>query len=100
IMSSGMMCRSLEKRRRPSMSATADIQQLNRDLADKLVEEAKQYPSSPYAGKKVGIANGKVVVVSENWRDVARQLEKMEPDSSRTFCIDISADYTTVQEIW
>ena len=43
------------------------IQQLNRDLADKLVAEAKQNPQSPYAGKKVGIAHGRVVVVSDDW---------------------------------
>jgi len=75
-------------------------QQLNRDLAEKLNLEAKQNPQSPFAGKKVGIANGQVVVVADNWRDVAQQLRQAEPDPTKTFCVEIGADYSTVQEIW
>lgn len=82
------------------MPTMTTIQQLNRDLADKLVEEAKQNPQSPYAGKKVGIANGQVVIVANTWREVARQLEQAEPDPAKTFCIDIGVDYKTVEMIW
>ena len=76
------------------------IQQINRDLADKLYEEARRDLQSPYVGKKVGIANGQVVVVADTWREIARALENAEPDPSRTFCVDMAADYDTVQEIW
>ena len=82
------------------MSATATIQQLNRDLADKLVEEAKQNPQSPYAGKKVGIANGQVVVVSDDWDEVGRSLRLAEPDASKRFCIEVGKVYSGVLEIW
>ena len=47
-----------------------------------------------------GIANGQVVVVADNWRDVANALRDKEPDSTRTFCIEIGRDYSEVQEIW
>lgn len=80
--------------------STANVQQTNRDLADKLYREARQDPNSPYAGKKIGIANGKVVVVADNWKEVAHQLRQTEPDPARTFCVDTAADYDTVQEIW
>jgi hypothetical protein len=82
------------------MPTMTTIQQLNRDLADKLVEEAKLNPQSPYVGKKVGIANGQVVVAANTWREVTRGLEQAEPDPAKTFCIDIGADYSTVEMIW
>jgi hypothetical protein len=44
------------------------IQQLNRDLADKIVEETQQNPQSAYAGKFVGIANCKVIIVTDDRR--------------------------------
>lgn len=80
------------------MSTT--IQQLNRDLANKMNEEALRDPHSPEAGKCVGIANGKVVVVADNWDDVVDQLEQAEPDPAKTLCIELGRDYKTAQEIW
>jgi hypothetical protein len=82
------------------MSVPDSIQQRNRDLADKLYDEAQRNPQSPYAGKKLGIANGLVVIVADDWNEIARQLRQTEPDPTRTFCIDMAADYTTPQEIW
>jgi len=78
----------------------ATMHQLNRDLADKLVAEAKQNPQSPYAGKKVGIANGQVVVVSDDWDEIGRRLRLAEPDAAKRYCIEIGADYSGVHEIW
>jgi hypothetical protein len=83
-----------------TMGTTNSIQELNRRLADKLVENAKQDPESPYAGKKVGIANGQIVVVSDDWDEVGRQLRQAEPDGSKRYCIEIGADYGGVHEIW
>jgi hypothetical protein len=76
------------------------VLEINRELADKLYDEAQKNPQSPYAGKKVGIADGKVVVVADDWDDVARTLENAEPDAMKTSCIDMAADYRTVQYIW
>ena len=42
-------------------SSTNTIQQLNRDLGDKVLEEAKQNPQA-YSARFVGIANGQTVV--------------------------------------
>jgi hypothetical protein len=70
------------------------ILEINRELADKLYEEAQRDPQSPYAGKKVGIANGTVVVVADDWDEVDRQLDLAEPDSSKMFCIDMAEDCT------
>ena len=82
------------------MSGTPPIQQLNRDLADKLVEEAKQNPQSPYIGKFVGIANGQIVAVADELDEVARRLDQVEPDSSKTFFVEVGQDYDKVYEIW
>ncbi len=76
------------------------IQQLNRELAEKLNDEALQNPRSPYAGKKIGIANGQVVVVADEWREVTRQLRQIEPDPTKCFCLEAGVDYSVVQEIW
>jgi hypothetical protein len=62
--------------------------------------EARRDPSSPYTGKFVGIANGRVVVVADNLDDVAAQLRSVEPDPSKTFCIEASLDYDAVQDVW
>jgi len=74
--------------------------EINRDLANKLYDEAQRDVKSPYAGKKVGIANGKVVVVADDWNDIARALERAESDPMKTYCVDMAQDYKTVQYIW
>ena len=76
------------------------ILETNRELANKLYEEAQRNPQSLYAGKKVGIANGQVVVVADDWDEVDRGLDQAEPDPAKTFCIDMAQDYKTVQYIW
>jgi hypothetical protein len=76
------------------------IREINEALANKLYDEAQGDPQSPYAGKKVGIANGQVVVVADDWDEVCRRLEKAEPDAAKMFCIDMAQDYKTVQYIW
>jgi hypothetical protein len=82
------------------MSANTPIHQLNRDLAEKMNEEALRNPQSPNAGKFAGIANGRLVVVADNWEEVARQLRQTEPDPANCFCIEIGRDYSEADEIW
>jgi hypothetical protein len=76
-----------------------DVYEINSELARKINEEARRDPKSPYAGKFVGIANGQVVVVTDNLDDLARRLEEIEPDPMRTFCVEASADYDSVYEV-
>jgi hypothetical protein len=76
------------------------IASANERLARQINHEARRNPQSPYAGKLVGIANGQVVVVADTWREVADRLRQVEPDPARCRCIEASADYDRVEEIW
>jgi hypothetical protein len=81
------------------MSAV-DVGTLNRQLAQRLLDEARANPPSPYAGKFVGIANGRVVVVADDWDELGRRLHQVEPDPTKAFGVEIGRDYSEVQEIW
>lgn len=74
--------------------------QANERLARQINQDARRDPQSPYAGKRVGIANGQVVVVADTWQEVVARLRQVEPDASKCFCIDASADYERVEDIW
>ena len=76
------------------------IASANEQLVRQINQQARQDPNSPYAGKLVGIANGQVVVVADTWREVAERLRQVEPDPARCRCIEASADYDRVVEIW
>jgi hypothetical protein len=81
------------------MASTNSIMELNRDLANKLLEEAKQNPSA-FAGKFVGIANGQVVVVTNDLDEMGSRLRQAEPDPARRYFIELGRDYSEVHEIW
>ncbi len=81
------------------MSTSNSIQQLNRDLADKLVEDAKQDPSA-FAGRFVGIVNGKVVVVTDDLNELGQRLRQADPDPASGFWFEVGRDYNEVHEIW
>ncbi len=82
------------------MSATSTVHDLNRELARRINAEARSNPQSPYAGKFVGIANGQVVVVTDDLDELARRLREVEPDPTKTFGVEASRDYDHVDEIW
>ena len=82
------------------MAATKTVQELNRELADKLAKEGLNNPQSPYFGKFLGIANGQVVVVADDWDEVFRRLRQVESDPSKTFGVEVGRDYDEVVEIW
>jgi hypothetical protein len=82
------------------MPQASSVQALNRDLALKINEEALRNPQSPYANKYVGIANGQVVVVADDFDEMIRRLRQAEPDPSKTFGVEASRDYSVVEEIW
>jgi hypothetical protein len=81
------------------MLPLSEVERLNRELADKINQEARNNPTSPYAGKFVGIANGQVVVVTDDVDDLARRVLAVEPDARRTFWVEASRDYDEVIEI-
>src|SRR6266705_256081 len=86
--------------RDPNMPTSSTVQDLNRDLARRINEEARRDPASPYANKFVGIANGKVVAVVDNLEELAHKLRQAEADPSMTFWVEASRDYDEVIEIW
>jgi hypothetical protein len=79
---------------------TRSVQDLNRDLARQINEEALRNSQSPYANKFVGIANGQVVVGADSRDEMSRHFEQIEPDPSKCFCVEASRDYSEVIEIW
>jgi hypothetical protein len=38
--------------------------------------------------------------VADSWRQVAEHLRQVEPDPAKCYCIEASADYDRVEEIW
>ncbi|HLW64053.1 MAG TPA: hypothetical protein VKS79_01960 [Gemmataceae bacterium] len=82
------------------MTPSRSIAAINDQLARQINSDARHHPGSPYAGKIVGIANGQVVVVADTWKEVADRLRQIEPDPARCCCIEASADYDRVDEIW
>ena len=82
------------------MVAKQDMALVNEELARQINQEAKRNPNSPYAGKLVGIAHGQVIVVADSWSEVVERLRQAEPDPAKCYCLDASADYERVDEIW
>jgi hypothetical protein len=82
------------------MSPAGTVQDVNRELARRINEEARANPQSPYANKFVGIANGQVVVISDDWDDLARRLRQAEPDPAKCYALEASRDPNEVHEIW
>jgi hypothetical protein len=82
------------------MSGGGTVQELNRELARRINEEALRDPHSPYAGKFVGIANGQVVVVADSLDEMSQRLRQIEGDPRKCFGVEASRDYSIVQEIW
>ena len=82
------------------MSESSSVRERNRELADRINREAKQNPDSPFAGKFVGIADGRVVVVAETLRETIERLRRVEPDPAKCCCIEASYDYDQIHDIW
>lgn len=82
------------------MNQDTSIRAINERLARQINREARENPNSPYAHKFVGIANGKVIVVADTWREVDLRLREVEPDPTKYYGVEASADYDRVEEIW
>jgi hypothetical protein len=83
-----------------TMLSLEEVQKLNRELAQRINQEALDDPHSPYAGKWVGIANGQVVVVTDSLEALDYRLREIEPDPQRTFGVDAGRDPNKVEYIW
>jgi hypothetical protein len=77
------------------MADSLSVTQLNRDVADKTNEETLKDPSSPLAGKSVGIIDGRVVAVADELREVMRQPRASGVDPRRMFCFEAGRDYSS-----
>jgi hypothetical protein len=86
--------------RRTIMVQSNSIASANEHLARQINLEARQDPKSPYAGKMVGFANGQIVVVADPWREVGERLRQVEPDPTKCYCLEASADYDRMEVIW
>ena len=72
---------------------------IHRELARKINEEALSNPQSPYAGKFVGFANGKVAAVADDVDTLCRRLRELEPDNRRCFIVEASRDHRIVHHV-
>ena len=57
--------------------------ELNREVARRILQEVQADPSSRYAGKVVGIANGQVVLVGDDPDATHCRLLEIEPNTWR-----------------
>ena len=64
--------------------------ELNREVARRILQEVLADPSSPYAGKVVGIANGQVVLVGDDREATLRCVREIEPNVLRGCCFEPS----------
>ena len=56
------------------------VLELNREEARRIRQEVLADPTSPYAGKFVGIANGQVVFVGDDRDTTLRRVREIEPN--------------------
>ena len=82
------------------MTPKLKITEEDEALARAINQEARSNPDSPYAGKYVGILDGKVVAVGDDLDAVAERFRAVEPDRLKGLIVEASADYDTPIEIW
>ena len=76
-----------------------EVFRLNCELAKRINRETLADPSSPYAGKFVGIANGEVVLVMDDLDTALSRLDEIEPNNRRGCLIEASRDYSKVEYV-
>src|SRR3954469_23361699 len=67
-----------------------EVVRLNKEVAERIWREVRADPSSPYAGKVVGIANGEVVHVGDDLDTTLRRVREIEPNVWRGVCLEPS----------
>jgi hypothetical protein len=76
-----------------------EVFRLNCEVAQRINREALADPSSPYAGKFVGIVNGEVVLVMDDLNAAFDRLGEIEPNNRRCCLIEASRDYSKVEYV-
>lgn len=76
-----------------------EARRLNEEAFKRINQQARADPSSPYAGKTVGLVNGEVVVVSDDLNEVARRLDELDPGNGKSFVFEATRDYTVVERV-
>lgn len=82
------------------MADSLAVSRLNLEVAERINAETRNDPSSPLAGKFVGIIDGHVMVVADDLDEVVERLCRAGADPSRAFCFEAGLDYRESQEIW
>lgn len=84
------------------MSASKSVLEINEALARKIHEEAQKDPHSPYAHKCLGIVDGQVVVIANDWDELFLRLQQIEPDPEKRYgaWIDPNTHFGAENEIW
>jgi hypoxanthine-guanine phosphoribosyltransferase len=90
----------MTRREKSALRALEEERQQARELGRQINRKARRNPNSPYTGKVVGILRGKVVIVADTLNEVAKVLERLEPDAQRCYFIDASEDYNAQYTIW
>jgi hypothetical protein len=75
------------------------VKEINRELAEKIVAQAQRDPRA-YSGKFIGLANGQIVVVTDDLDELDRRLDQAEPDAAKTYIVDLGLDSSKVYNIW
>jgi hypothetical protein len=70
------------------MSERDDTHDPNMELARQIEGDLLRDPNAPYAGKWIGIANGRVVAVADTFDEAAERLREIEPDPSRSLLME------------
>jgi hypothetical protein len=75
------------------MYAVKSIEELNRELGDQVLEDAKRNPRK-YAGRYVGLANGNLVGAADTLKDIVARLMEVEPVPANCYILDLHYDYS------
>jgi len=71
--------------------------QINEELARRINQEARANPKSPYVGKFVAIASGKVIFATDDLEEFGRRLDQLGIDPKELLCLEACRDYDKVE---
>ena len=80
----------------PQLATTAER---NRHLAEQINADVRRDPTSPYAGRFVGIAGGQVICVDTDPRIVLQRLEQVEREAELRLCFEAGLEYDSADVI-
>jgi hypothetical protein len=75
------------------------MRRLNEEVARRINTETRADPSSPYANKYVGLVNGEVVIVTDDWDELGRRLDELDPENNGSFWFEASRDPDEVYRV-